>query len=159
MKKLEKIFWSVVIILVVLAIIGAVVASVFLGDIVKKGVETVGPRITQVSIKVDEVRLTLLTGSASVKGLVVGNPAGYQTPQAISAGMISVGVNPLSVLSDKIVIRSIHVESPEITFEGGLSGNNLSTILDNVNATAKTPAATSASLHQQHSPGPILQKV
>ena len=138
MKKLEKIFWSVVLILVVLAIIGAIVASVFLGNIVKKGVETVGPRITQVSVKVDEVHLTLLTGSASVKGLVVGNPAGYQTPQAISAGMISVGVNPLSVLSDKIVMRSIHVESPEITFEGGLSGNNLSQILDNVNASAKT---------------------
>ncbi len=138
MKKLEKIFWSVVLILVVLAIIGAIVASIFLGDLVKKGVETVGPRITQVSVKVDEVRLTLLTGSASVKGLVVGNPEGYQAPQAISAGMISVGVNPLSVLSDKIVVRSLHVESPEITFEGGLNGNNLSKILDNVNASAHT---------------------
>lgn len=143
-EKARKIFWSLVLILVVLAIIGAVVASLFLGDIVKKGVETVGPRITQVSVKLDEVRLTLLTGSASVKGLVVGNPAGYKTPQAISAGLISVGVNPMSVLSDKIVIRSIHVESPEITFEGGLSGNNLSTILNNVDASSKTPAATGA---------------
>ncbi|HEV2437884.1 MAG TPA: hypothetical protein VG077_17960 [Verrucomicrobiae bacterium] len=140
MKKLEKIFWSVVLILVVLAIAGAIVASMFLGDIVKKGVETVGPRITQVPVKVDEVRLTLLTGSASVKGLVVGNPKGYQTPQAISAGLISVGVNPMSVLSDKIVVRSLHVESPEITFEGGLGGNNLSQILDNVNASARTAA-------------------
>ncbi len=144
MKKLEKIFWSVVLTLVVLVIIGTVVASLFLGDIVKKGVETVGPRITQVPITLDEVHLTLLTGSASVKGLVVGNPAGYKTPQAISAGLISVGVNPMSVLADKIVIRSIHVESPEITFEGGLGGNNLSTILNNVNASSKTPASTTA---------------
>jgi len=143
MKKLEKIFWSVVLILVVLAIIGAIVASVFLGDIVKKGVETVGPKITRVSVKLDEVHLTLLTGSASVKGLVVGNPEGYQTPQAISAGLISVGVNPMSVLSDKIVVRSLHVESPEITFEGGLSGNNLSTILNNVTEASKNPAQTS----------------
>ncbi len=143
MKKLEKIFWSVVLILVVLAIVGAIVGSVFLGDIVKKGVETVGPKITRVSVNVDEVRVTLLTGSASVKGLVVGNPEGYHTPQAISAGMISVGVNPLSVLSDKIVVRSFHVESPEITFEGGLGGNNLSTILNNVTEAAKNPAPTS----------------
>ncbi|HKW29088.1 MAG TPA: hypothetical protein VJT54_07120 [Verrucomicrobiae bacterium] len=146
MKKLEKIFWSVVLILVVLAIIGAIVASVFLGDIVKKGVETVGPQITRVSVKLDEVHLTLLTGSASVKGLVVGNPEGYQTPQAISAGLISVGVNPLSVLSDKIVVRSLHVESPEITFEGGLGGNNLSTILNNVTEASKNPAQTSTAL-------------
>ncbi|HUA38334.1 MAG TPA: hypothetical protein VMA35_08030 [Candidatus Sulfopaludibacter sp.] len=144
MKKLEKIFWSVVLALVVVVIIGAVVAGVFLGDIVKKGVEVVGPKITRVPVTVADVRLTLLTGSASIKGLVVGNPTGYQTPQAISAGLISIGVNPLSVLSDKIVVRSLHVESPEITFEGGLGGNNLSTILNNVNAASQNPASTSA---------------
>jgi hypothetical protein len=160
MKKLEKIFWSVVLILVVLAIGGAIVASMFLGDIVKKGVETVGPRITQVPVKVDEVRLTLLTGSASVKGLVVGNPQGYQTPQAISAGLISVGVNPMSVLSDKIVVRSLHVESPEITFEGGLGGNNLSQILDNVNASARNaakPGAVSTNAPAQTKPSKKLE--
>jgi uncharacterized protein involved in outer membrane biogenesis len=86
----------------------------------------------------------LLTGSAKVKGLVVVNPDSYKTPNAISVGLAEVGVNPLSVLSDKIVVRSIHVESPEITFEGGLGGNNLSKIMDNVNATAQNggPATT-----------------
>jgi uncharacterized protein involved in outer membrane biogenesis len=138
MKKFEKILGGVIITLVVLAIIGVIVASAFLGDIVKKSVETVGPQITKVSIKLDEVHLSLLTGSATVRGLVVGNPEGYQTPQAISAGIIAVGVNPQSVLSDKIVLRSLHVESPEITFEGGLSGNNLSKIMDNVNAAVRT---------------------
>jgi hypothetical protein len=82
--------------------------------------------------------LSLLTGSARITGLVVGNPQGYQSPQAISASTIAVGVNPLTVLSDKIVLRSIYLESPEITFEGGLNGNNLSQIMANINATAKT---------------------
>jgi hypothetical protein len=54
--------------------------------------------------------------------------------------MIAVGVNPLSVLSDKIVVRSIHIESPDITFEGSFRGNNLSQILDNVNGSARTAA-------------------
>jgi len=142
MKKLEKIFWGVVITLVVLAIIGIIIASAFLGDIVKKGVETVGPQITKVSINLDEVHLSLLTGSATVKGLMVGNPEGYQSPHAISVGLIAVGVNPQSVLSDKIVLRSLHIESPEITFEGGLSGNNLSKIMDNLNASARTTPPT-----------------
>jgi hypothetical protein len=142
MKRLEKIFWSVVLVLIVLAIIGAVIFSMFLGDIVKKGVETFGPEMTRVSVKVDEVHVSLLTGSAGVKGLVIGNPQGYQSPQAISAGTIAVGVNPLSVLSDKIVLRSLRVESPEITFEGGLGGNNLSQIMENLNAFAKSGGAT-----------------
>jgi uncharacterized protein involved in outer membrane biogenesis len=157
MKKLKKILWGVVITLVVLIIVGIIIASAFLGDIVKKGVETVGPKITKVSIKLDEVHLSLLTGSATVKGLVVGNPAGYQTPQAISAGMIAVGVNPLSVLSDKIVVRSIHVESPEITFEGGLSGNNLSKIMDNVNAAAQTGGTVSTNTTAQAKPSKKLE--
>jgi len=41
------------------------------------------------------------------------------------------------VLSDKIVVKSIRVESPEITFEGNPFGaNNLKKIQDNVNAAA-----------------------
>lgn len=138
MKRSKKIVWSVVLVLVVLGLTGIIVAGLFLGDIVKKGVETVGPNITKVTIKLDEVHLSLLAGSASLKGLVVGNPEGYQARQAISASTIAVGVNPLSVLSDKIVLRSIFLESPEITFEGGLGGNNLSQIMANINATSKT---------------------
>ena len=142
MKKAKKIIWGVVIALIVLVIACVIIVGAFLGPIVKKGIDTLGPRITKVSVKVDEVHLSLLTGSASIKGLIVGNPKGYQTPQAISAGMIAVGVNPLSILSDKIVLRSFHMESPEITFEGGLSGNNLSQIMDNVNGSAQNAAQT-----------------
>jgi AsmA family len=140
MKKAKKVFWSMVVILVVLVIAAVVIVSAFLGNIAKKGIETLGPKITKVSIKVDAVQLSLLTGSASIKGLIVGNPQGYQTPQAIHAGLIAIGINPLSVLSDKIVLRSLQLESPEITFEGSLRGNNLSQILDNVNGSAQAAA-------------------
>jgi uncharacterized protein involved in outer membrane biogenesis len=152
MKRLKKIFWGVVLVLVVLAVIGIIIAGTFLGNIVKQGVETVGQKITQVSVKLDEVHLSLWTGSAEVKGLMVGNPEGYQSPQAISAGLISVGVNPLSLLSDKIVVRSLHMESPEITFEGGLGGNNLSKIMDNVNAAAKNAAQSGSPASTQAAP-------
>jgi uncharacterized protein involved in outer membrane biogenesis len=134
----RKLFLSVIIVLVVLIVVAVIVVGFFLGTIVKTGMETVGPKITQVSIKVDTVNLSLLPGSARVKGLVVGNPEGYKTPQAISVGSAAVGVNLFSVLSDKIVVRSVRVEAAEITFEGGLGGNNLSKIMDNVNAIAKT---------------------
>jgi hypothetical protein len=143
---MKKILWIIGIGLVVLIIVAGLAVGFFLGPIVKAGIETVGPKITQVSIMVDAVDVSLLTGSAGVKGLVVGNPDGYKTPNAISVGTAAVGVNPLSVLSDKIVVRSIHVESPEITFEGGLGGNNLSKIMDNVNGMAQQggPVSTNA---------------
>jgi hypothetical protein len=129
---------------VVLIVVAVIVVALCLDGIVKKGVEVVGPQITKVSVNVDAIHIGLFTGSASVKGLVVGNPDGYKEAQAISVGLAEVGVNPFSILTDKIVVRSVRVESPEITFEGGLGGNNLSKIMDNVNGVAKAggpPAA------------------
>ncbi len=140
---MKKIFWIIATIVLVLIVTGIIVVATSLNGIVKKGVETFGPQITKVSIKLDSVNIGLLTGSAKVNGLVVGNPEGYKAPQAISVGQAEVGVNPFSILSDKIVVRTIHINAPEITFEGGLSGNNLSTILANVNAFAKSGATSS----------------
>jgi hypothetical protein len=145
MKKTKKIILAAGLAVLALVVIGLIVAAVFLDDIVKKGVETVGPQIVKVPITLNAVHIGLATGSAKVKGLVVGNPEGYKTPYAISVGLASVGVNPFSVLSDKIVIRSVRVESPEISFEGNpLGKNNLSDIMESVNAIAKSggPAST-----------------
>ena len=131
MKKILIGALVVVVILIVVAVIGV---SVFLDGAIKKGVETIGPEIAKVDIKLDGVSLSILSGSGSVKGLVVGNPEGYKTPQAISVGHASLAVSPGSLLSDKIVVKSVQVDAAEVTFEGGLSGNNLSKILDNLNA-------------------------
>jgi hypothetical protein len=135
MKKAKGIFWGIVLLVLILLIVAICVVALNLDGIVKRGVETYGPQITKVSVQLDGVHIGLATGTASIKGLVVGNPEGYKSPEAIRVGTIAVGVNPFSILSDKIVVRSIKVESPEITFEGGLSGNNLSKIKDNVNGT------------------------
>ena len=145
MKKAKLFFWGVVILLFVLIVAAIVVVGFSLDDIVKKGVETVGPKITQTPVTLGAVHLSLFVGSASVKELVLGNPAGYKSSFAISVGTADVGVNPLSIASDKIVIRSVHVEAPEITFEGNpLSKNNLGDIMDNVDQVAKSGGPPSA---------------
>lgn len=129
---MKKILVRSLIVLVVLIIVAVVAVGFFLNDIVKKGVETVGPEVAKVSVKLDSVRLSVFSGSCNIKGLAIGNPEGYKAPQAITVGLVKVSVSPGSLLSDKIVVKTLHVESPEITFEGGLSGNNLTKILDNV---------------------------
>jgi uncharacterized protein involved in outer membrane biogenesis len=160
MNKVKKILWGLVILLVVLVVVAVIVAGLFLGNIVKAGMETVGPKITRVPITVDAVNLSLLTGSAKIRGLVVGNPEGYKTTQAISVGVVAVGVNPLSVLSDKIVVRSIEVRNPEITFEGSpFSGNNLTKIRDNVSAAtaASQKPSTNQTAQAASKPGKKLE--
>jgi uncharacterized protein involved in outer membrane biogenesis len=106
--------------------------SLFLDGSIKRGIETIGPKLTGVDIRLDNVSLSLLSGSGAIKGLVVGNPEGFKTPQAIRVGNASLALQPGSLLSDKIIIKSIKVEAPEITFEGGFGGNNLRKILSNL---------------------------
>ena len=133
---MKKLLIRLLIALVVVVIIVVVAIGLFLDSAIKKGVETIGPQVTKVDVKLDGVSLSLLSGSGKIKGFVLGNPQGYQTPHAISVGSTSVSVSPGSLLSDKIVVRSIRVEAPEITVEGTLHGNNLTKILDNVNGAA-----------------------
>ncbi len=142
---MKKIFKIGAIGILVLIVVGIIVAALSLDGIVKTGVETFGPKIAGVSVTLDQVHIGLLTGSARVQGLVVGNPEGFKSTNAVSVGLAEVGVNPFSILSDKIVVRTVHIIAPDITFEGNpLTGNNnFSKILDNLNAATKsagTPA-------------------
>ncbi len=132
---MKKIIIRIGIGLVVLLIAALVVVSLSLGGIVKRGVETFGPKFTKVSVKLDKVGLSLLSGSGKIDGLVVGNPEGFTTPQAISVGSASLALSPASLLTGKIVIKSIKMEAPEITLETGTEGSNLKRILANVNET------------------------
>src|SRR5208283_667269 len=110
MKKAKKILLGVGIGLLVLIVVAVIVVGLSLDKIVKAGVERIGPKITQTTLTVDVVNVSLLTGSASVKNLVVGTPEGYKAPNAISLGLTAVSVSPMSVLSDKIVVKSVRVE-------------------------------------------------
>ncbi len=123
-------------VLVVLLIVALVAVGMSLGKIIKTGVETAGPKITRTAMKLDSASLSLLSGSGTLKGFVLGNPEGFKTPSAIQAGSVSVGVQPMSLFSDKIHVTHVRVEGAEITFEGTLgTANNLSKLLDNVEAT------------------------
>lgn len=129
MKKL------LLILVVALVAIGAVAwfyGSVIIGGAAKRAVEAFGPKVAQVDVRVQGVGVSLLAGSGSVKGLVIGNPQGYKAPSAIKVDVIRLAVAPASLLGKKIHVRSLVLESPEITFEGGLEGNNLTKIQENI---------------------------
>src|SRR5213079_2978694 len=109
---MKKLIIRVVVVLLVLLVVAVGVSIYFLGSIVKKGVETVGPQITRTEIKLDSATLSLLSGSGKLKGLLVGNPEGFKTPSAIKVGAVSVGVVAGSVFSDKIHVTQDNVQAP-----------------------------------------------
>jgi hypothetical protein len=120
--------------LVVVAVIAVAALFLSLNSIVKNGVTSFGPEVIKAPIQLDGVSISALSGSGEIRGLVIGNPEGFKTPNAVKLGAASLQVKPMSLLGDKIVVQSIKADGAEITFEGSLSGSNLSKIQENVDA-------------------------
>lgn len=127
------------VLIIVLVVVGA---FIFIDSIVKTGVETVGPKVTKVEIKLKSAKISAFSGSGELNGLFVGNPEGFKTPSAITVEDVKVTVKPSSLLSDVIQVDEVTIKSPEITLEEALSGNNLNKILDNINqaVASETPS-------------------
>jgi len=121
MKKLMKVLG----VLVVLLALVVLVVSLSLGTIIEKGVGTVGPKVTGVPVSVDNVGFSLMKGKAEVDNMVVGNPEGFHTAHAFKLGELDVEVDVASIFSDRVVIKRILIDAPEITYELGLKGSNI----------------------------------
>jgi hypothetical protein len=138
---LKKILIGIAALVVVLVVVaGGVFYYVYsnLDSIVKAAIESVGGDATQTKVSVKEVKLSLTSGEGSIAGLVVGNPKGFSTPQALSLGSVSVKVDTDSVkkmISDPkspVVIKEVAINAPSITYERGSGTGNLETIQQNV---------------------------
>jgi len=154
MKKLIIRSAIALLVLIILIVLGI---GFFLDTAVKRGVEKVGPMVTKVPVKLDSVSLSVLSGSGKVKGLVVGNPEGYKTPSAIQVGDASLALQPSSVFADKVIIKSINVREPEITFETDLKGNNLSKIVANIQETTGSTKPSEPATPKEAKAGKKLQ--
>ena len=119
---------------VIAAVIALVALFLSLNSIVKNGVTSFGPEVIKAPISLDGVSISAFSGSGEIRGLVIGNPEGFKTPNAVKLGTASLQVKPMSLLGDKIVVQSVKADGAEITFEGSLSGSNLGKIQENVDA-------------------------
>lgn len=127
--------WLVVLLVLLGVAAGAVAVWVFLqGPLLRRGLERVGSAVLGVPVRVREARLSLWSGQGVLRGLVVGNPEGYQAPEAFSVERVEVEVIPRSWWSGKVHLRRILIESPEVTFEGVPGENNLSRLRANLQA-------------------------
>jgi len=142
-----KWIWRGAVILVVIVVAALLVVAFSLGAIVKKGVLTIGPEATKVDVKLKSAVVSVFGGRAELNGLVLGNPAGCTTPSSIAVDDVRVRVKPGSVFGPKLIVEGVDVKNPIITFEGGLTDNNLATIeknlTDYVGGPASAPAANS----------------
>src|SRR5215470_16284164 len=109
---MKKFLVRSLVVLIILIVLAVGVTYLYLGTIIKKGVETVGPQITKTDVKLNSVTLSVLSGSGKIKGFVLGNPQGFKTPAAISVGTANLAIEPRSLFDNKVIIRDITVDGP-----------------------------------------------
>ena len=147
-KKKDFVMKKYIFLAILLTIVGAIVfVMTSYETIVKNVVHKYGSQIVGTDVSLQGLDIALLDGEASVKEIVVANPKGYKTPHFISLGGISVKVDTNSILSDTIVIDSIVVEKPSLSYEiVSLTQNNVKEIQNNI---TKNTAATEKTEKQE----------
>ena len=133
MKKVLLITGAVILILIVVLMLS-------LGQIIRVGITTAGPKLAGVPITLEKVVVNPLTGMVRIKGLVIGNPEGFSTPSAVELNDFQLKIKMSSLFSKAIVIEKILIDAPQITYEKSLKSSNLSRLQENLApAGAKKP--------------------
>ncbi len=143
----KKIATGIIILLLLIAA-GGYYFFTNLDSIVKTAIEKYGSEATGTQVKVQNVSLSLTSGTGSISGLTIANPPGYSAPHALSISKITLKLD-ISSLAGKgpIIIDALTVEQPQAAFEiQGLSPvSNLETIESNIKAFNGSSAATQPS--------------
>lgn len=129
MKKFLKLSVLLILVLVVGLYIGL---TYFMGSIVKAGVNSFGPKLTQTKVELAGATISPLTGSGTLSGFTVGNPQGWSDANAFSLGKVHVDVEPFSIFGDHIVINEIIIDEPEFLYETRFVSSNIKDLLKNI---------------------------
>jgi hypothetical protein len=139
----KKILLACLGLFVIALIVGVLFGAKILNSSIKTGVEKIGPKVTQTSVTLESVDLSIFSGAGTIKGLNVGNPTGFKSENIFALGQIDVAIDIGSLLSDTIIIDKIIIKDPAISYETRLSTSNVKQLLANIEAFTG-PADTTA---------------
>lgn len=134
-----------IVVLVLLAIGGFVVFVVMnSGSLIKQAVETYGPQYLGADVSVSSVELSLADGTGEIRGLTIGNPAGFDGPHAFHIQRAAIAVDVESLGSDVVVIKSVVLDGaqPAVVVKG-LKDTNFQALVDNLERSAGSSAEAS----------------
>ena len=114
----------------------AAFAVAYLDTIITKAVNHYGPKLTMTDVRIEDVRVSLLTGQAKLEEFYLGNPGGFRSAQAMTAESITLRIDEKSLAESTIIIDRIEIAQPEITYEKVLDTDNFKVIMKNIKKAA-----------------------
>ncbi|MCR9075374.1 MAG: hypothetical protein NXI07_04975 [bacterium] len=132
MKTAIKII-AVLLILLIVGIVGLVFFVLGnVNEIAKEAIERGGTYAMQVDTTVSTVDVNLGAGTATMSGLNIANPNGFDTDHFLNLGDSSARVNLESVRTDTIVMPEITLSGIDVILDKGGSPSNYNTILNSL---------------------------
>jgi len=130
--------------LLIVVIAGLVFVWSNLDGIVKDAIQTYGSEATKTQVRVADVTLKLESGHASIRGLNVGNPAGFSDPNIFELGEITVKVDTSTVNQNPIIIDEIIIKAPAVVYEINKSGvSNVDVLKKNLGVSKGSSSSSS----------------
>ena len=97
--------------------------------------------MTGVSVKVDDVAITLADGRGEIGGLCGGKPQRLPGTARLQAGIDLLALDAAADTKDVVVIREFTVEAPDIVYDKGPNGSNVEAIQNNIDEYSRTHPA------------------
>lgn len=130
-KKRSLITWLLLLVAVV------IVLNLSKNFLIKTAIEHAAIRTTGLSVDIQDLNLSLLSGQLAIKGLIVGNPPGFQLPQMARVAELEARVQVSSLMQKTLVIDFVRINGMTLYYEIGKQGNNLYALFKKLEADEK----------------------
>jgi hypothetical protein len=132
--------------LLLIVVVAAVYLWSSLDSLVAGAIEKYGSQVTQTPVEVEGVELALTSGAGAIRGIRVGNPAGFSRDHIFTLGNVSVAVDTQTVTEPVVVINEVLIQAPQVFYEINSQGqSNIDLLKQNIQqATAGSGGAAQA---------------
>ena len=137
---MKAIGWLIGIVLLVVVGLG-VYLVMNSGSLIKTAVETYGPKYLGVDVRLGSADISLTEGTGELRGLVIGNPDGFDGPHAFSLGAIKLGLDPLGQSESLIRLRTIEIDAADLAMIARGTDTNLQALMANLDSDSTSEAA------------------
>lgn len=133
--------WKIVITLAICLVVAAIVLMLSLDSLVLTAMEKVGTAVLGAETTVKSVSISIVGGSAEIKGLTIANPEGYGDGNLLELGRIKVALKPASLLGSTVVVSEITVEAPVVKLKQQGLETNLGVVMKNASGEGEAKPA------------------
>ena len=117
--KAIKFLLKLVLWLIVLVVVALLTLPLWFGPVVKAVAGKVAPKVAQIELAMDHLALNPYTARFELRGLRVGNPAGYAEKYAATVGDVVFDAETASLVTDVIHIEEIKVRDVFVSYVSG----------------------------------------